>query len=315
MKIFVIGKENFMKWPEQIADAFSENHETKLFLYNKLTLGYILIKLILGKRKLFKFLAYKMKKKIEAFNPDLILFIAPFHANKLLCLELKKIKNIKKAAWIGDFYNDLEKEKADCFDVLFITDTGFKKDCNIEQVYLPLCGDDKKFKNFNVKKDLPPFFVGIANKKREEYLQNCTVPCLVYGKNWNKNKLLHHEVINKIINHDKVVRYINRSILPLNLAFSKNNVNGLNFRPFEISLCGGLILTDNASDLRLCYEIGTEALVYNDEKEFNAIVNDIVESPEKYEKIAMAGYKRTLKDHTFKVRANQIIQYCFHDVN
>ena len=93
------------------------------------------------------------------------------------------------------------------------------------------------------------------------------------------------------------------------MAFSTNNVNGLNFRTFEIPATGGLILVNKTPDLELNYDIGTQAVTYSTPEELNAIVTDLMNNPEKYEQIAKNGYEKTMASHTYAKRLEQMLAY------
>ena len=311
MKILVVGKDNIMKWPFKVVKGFSKlGHETGLFVYNQKSVGYCCWRLF-GKKKRLIWLAKKFQKKIERFQPDLIIYVS----FGFIPLELYKVSssyNLKQAGWAADKFGDELKEKADFLDILFCTDTGYlqySKNFKCPSYYLPLCADTDTFKNEHLPKILPPFFAGVANKLRTEYFSSCTEKCLLYGKGWDKQKMPWHEIHSHKIPLEKMQNLINQSIAPINIAFSKNNINGLNFRVFEIGACGGLIMVNETKDLSLCYEIGKEAVTYSTPEDFNLLVQDIVKNPKKYEKIAIAGYERTMKDHTYEARLTQMLNY------
>lgn len=311
MKILVVGKDNIMKWPFKVVKGFSDlGHETDLFVFNQKTFAYCYWRL-LGKKRRLHWLAEKFQQKITSFKPDLIVYVS----FAFIPLELYKAAdsfNIKKVGWAADKFEPKMKEKADFLDALFCTDTGYleyAKSFKCPSYYLPLCADTDTFKNEHLPKTLPPFFAGVANKLRNEYFGACKEKCLLYGKGWDKQKMPWHEIHNHKIPLEKMQHLINQSIAPINICFSPNIVNGLNFRVFEIGACGGLIMVNETKDLSLCYDIGKEAVVYTTPDDFNRLLKDIVENPKKYKKIASAGYKRTMKDHTYFSRLNQMLNY------
>lgn len=79
-------------------------------------------------------------------------------------------------------------------------------------------------------------------------------------------------------------------------------------RHFEIIGCGGFCLTDDADNLRDYYEDGKEIVIFKD-------INDCIEKIKYYlahdeerERIARAGYERTIRDHTYEQRFNEIFK-------
>ena len=311
MKIFIVGKNNVMKWPFKIEKAFSSmGHDTQRFIFNQKNPRYCLMRL-LGKKKRIQIVSKKFTQQIKRFNPDLILFVS-FGFIPLELYEAAGKFDVLQVAWAADKFMKKEKILAKHLDALFCSDTGYMKrakDFACPVYYLPLCADTNIFQNKNVKKTLPPVFVGSANPLRIKYFKACQEKCLIYGTGWNKKLLSQHEVHNCKVSAKKAAQMVEQSVLPINLGFSKNNINGLNFRPFEIGAIGSLIVTNNVPDLKLCYKIGKEALSYKTPSDFNKLLKDIVRNPQKYEKIAKAGYERTMKDHIYPARLEKMLSY------
>lgn len=308
MKILVVGKKQMMHWPENVARFLSKEHEVKTFLYNKWTFASVFYKFFFRHKRYSK-CAEKLKRLISSFEPDLILYISSFFIPKECYQILDNFPNIPRVGWAGDLFGENEKERADYLDVLFCSDTGYLKNTGhfkCESLYLPLCADETVFVNRHLPRTLPPFFAGIANPLRNRYLNAVREKCLIYGAGWPK--MPQHEVHNHKLTHQEIQEFINKTQAPINLTFSKNIVNGLNFRIFEVSCCGGLILINEMPDLHLCYTIGQEAVVYHTPEELDAVIQDIVAHPKKYEKIANAGYERTLQDHTYEKRLKQMLE-------
>ena len=77
-------------------------------------------------------------------------------------------------------------------------------------------------------------------------------------------------------------------------------------RNFEIPGCGGFLLTSYADNLEDYYEIGKEIVAYNDTNDLINKIRYYLEHQEERESIAQAGYQRTLRDHTYEKRFNEI---------
>jgi spore maturation protein CgeB len=83
----------------------------------------------------------------------------------------------------------------------------------------------------------------------------------------------------------------------------KQQIKGRNF---EVPGCGGFLLTEQVEDLESYYEIGKEVVCFKD-------IDDLVEKIRYYlhheterTLIAQAGYQRTLREHTYVHRFNEI---------
>ena len=307
MRVLVIGKKQQMRWPENVAKFLPIEHERQLFLYNQKTFGSLLYKFF-GKHR-WAYQAALFKKKIETFKPDLIFFVSAFFVPIELYRVAATFNHVLKIGWVGDNFDEKMKEKADLLDVLFCSDTGYlnkTKKFACRSFYLPLCADEKVFKNEHKKHTKPPFFAGDSNPVREKYLSAIHTPVDIYGSHWQKNQLAGHHVHNKRLSHAQLSSCYNASLAPINMTFSKNIINGLNFRIFEIGSSGGLIIVNEGKDLRACYEIDKECVTYKTPEELDVLVADIVKNPLKYNQIAQAGYLRTLKDHTYQKRLVQL---------
>lgn len=307
MRIFIIGKKNIMQWPENVQRALSE-HETELFLYNKRTLSDIFHKIVTPKKRYF-YLAEKLKRKMKAFKPDLIFFVSCFFMPQECYDILDAFPDIPKIGWTGDAFGEEQRKKGEKLSVLFCSDSGYLEKCqnwSCQSFFLPLCADETVFKNKGLKRTEPPFFVGVGNEKRIEYLSAVQDKIVIYGAGWPMDKLSQHEVHNRKIPLQIVQGFISRTLVPINIAFSTNNIHGLNFRTFEIPASGGLIMVNESKDLSACYRIGEEAVTYKTPEDLNNLVHDIIQHPDKYLKIAEAGYRRTMKEHTYSKRLEQL---------
>ena len=79
-------------------------------------------------------------------------------------------------------------------------------------------------------------------------------------------------------------------------------------RNFDVPGCGGFLLTEYIEKLEDLYKIGKEIECFFN---FNELVEKIkyyLEHNEERERIAQAGYERTLRDHTSEKRLNEIFR-------
>lgn len=79
-----------------------------------------------------------------------------------------------------------------------------------------------------------------------------------------------------------------------------------NMRLFETTGIGTCLLTDWKKNLGALFEPDAEVLTYRTAEECREKVEYILEHPSERKKIAAAGQKRTLREHTFENRAAQI---------
>lgn len=97
----------------------------------------------------------------------------------------------------------------------------------------------------------------------------------------------------------------------LKLAFSglREQIKGRNF---EIPGCGGFLLTGNADNLEDYYEDGKEIVIFRNTNDLIDKIRYYLEHEKEREEIAWAGYQRTLRDHTYEKRFNEIFKIIFN---
>lgn len=86
-----------------------------------------------------------------------------------------------------------------------------------------------------------------------------------------------------------------------------------NERTFKILACGGFEITDDVECIRKYYKEGKEIVVAKDKYDWFKKIDYYMKNPDEAKKIAKAGQARTLKDHTYHNRAQQIIDL-FHTI-
>ena len=79
-----------------------------------------------------------------------------------------------------------------------------------------------------------------------------------------------------------------------------------NMRLYEATGCGALLLTDYKDNLNDLFKIGKEVIAYRSPEECVDLISYYLNHPNEAQKIAKAGQKRTLKDHSYINRMNQI---------
>lgn len=85
-------------------------------------------------------------------------------------------------------------------------------------------------------------------------------------------------------------------------------INGVNKRTFEICGCGGFQLTDDSEGLKDVFIADNEVAVFTDIKDLKEKVAYYLNHPEERQKIALAGYKRAINEHTFEHRIKSMFK-------
>jgi len=99
---------------------------------------------------------------------------------------------------------------------------------------------------------------------------------------------------------------LQRSRITLNyhIDLAENYAN--NLRLFEATGVGTLLLTDSKSNLHELFEPGKEVAVYRTPEECVELARYYVEHESERDAIARAGQKRTLRDHTYRLRMQEL---------
>lgn len=79
-------------------------------------------------------------------------------------------------------------------------------------------------------------------------------------------------------------------------------------RNFEVPGTGGFLLTSSADNLSDYYTDGKELVIFNGIDDLIAKAKYYIEHDEEREKIAKAGYERTLREHTYEQRFREIFK-------
>jgi spore maturation protein CgeB len=80
-------------------------------------------------------------------------------------------------------------------------------------------------------------------------------------------------------------------------------------RNFEVPGTGGFLLTQNVAHLEDYYELGKEVVCFHSTEEMIEKVRYYLTHEDERASIAEAGYQRTLRDHTYQQRFNDIFTH------
>jgi len=96
------------------------------------------------------------------------------------------------------------------------------------------------------------------------------------------------------------------SRVALNTHIDISPVNASNMRLFEATGVGACLLTDWKANLSELFQPDAEVVAYRDAGECVEKVKYLLAHEAERRRIAVAGQRRTLRDHTFESRAAQI---------
>jgi len=146
-------------------------------------------------------------------------------------------------------------------------------------------------------------FCGTAKGNRSEILdqmKQCGLPVDIFGSGWHDDT---H------IPLSDMVRIFNQSKINLNLGdIADFTTPQIKKRTFEVPGCRGFLLTTPADHLDEYYEPGKEVVIASSPEELIDKCRYYLNHDEEREVIARNGYERTLAEHTWSHRLNDIFR-------
>lgn len=272
------------------------------------------------------------------FQPDLILILDGTLIPVEKTAHLKSC-GFRMAVWFTDdpYYTDVTAEIAGYYDDVFTleyTCVSFYQELGCKRVhYLPLGVDAEVFRpryaHLIERRDI--CFVGSGYWNRV-YFFDKLAPYLskkdfhINGIWWDRLssfRLLERQIeLNKWMEPEETATYYSGSKLVINLhrsyddeSFNKNSRKikavSPNPRTFEISACGVLQITDIRDDLSRFYTPGLEIVTYGSAEELKEKLEYYLAHEEESKQIAYRALRRTMREHTFTSRIEQMFNSIF----
>jgi spore maturation protein CgeB len=105
----------------------------------------------------------------------------------------------------------------------------------------------------------------------------------------------------------EMYRALARTRVTLNrhINVAENYAN--NMRLFEATGVGALLITDRKDNLGELFEIGKEVVAYSSQEEAAELIHYYIANPDEAREIALAGQARTLREHTYQRRMEELV--------
>ena len=272
----------------------------------------------LGKRISSLKILYKIaKEQIKVFKPDILYCQDISFFSEDIINELKKETNIK--LFVGQIACPLPpKSFIKPYDLILTSFPHFVNFLNEDGInceYFKIGFDKRILSKFKTsKRDINFSFVGGISKHHDkafktiEYLaKKSTLEIYGYGK----GKLPLRSAIRKKHKGEKwgleMFKILSRTKISFNrhINIAQNNAN--NMRLYEATGMGSLLLTDKKDNLKNLFEIDEEVITYSSKEEALEKYEFFIRNPIEASKIALAGQARTLKEHTYEIRMQELI--------
>jgi spore maturation protein CgeB len=159
-------------------------------------------------------------------------------------------------------------------------------------------------------------FIGSAHADRIALFQQLVdYDFKIWGWTWiNLSPSLQACVCTEPVYGLKKTKIYNASKIVLNFH-GPHMVDGENFRVFEVAACGGFSLSGYKKDLSKCFRIGEEMITFEDADDMrNKIAYYLCHEDERKE-VAARARARVLAEHTYRHRAEHILDAIFAQRN
>ena len=108
---------------------------------------------------------------------------------------------------------------------------------------------------------------------------------------------------------------LNKAMIGFNIHIDSSKRFAGNMRCFEITGVGSCLVTDNKQNIGDLFEVDKEIVVYNSKEECIEKIKWLVYHPNDAKAISRAGQERTLKDHSYEKRAEQMNMFIKQTLN
>ncbi|PZX45758.1 spore maturation protein CgeB [Roseinatronobacter thiooxidans] len=123
---------------------------------------------------------------------------------------------------------------------------------------------------------------------------------------WMRTGALEPKLQNRFVAHADKARAFRGAKIVLN-TLNPSEIWGTNLRTFEACGAGAFQIVDWRPGLGQLFEIGTEVEVFTDTKDLRSKIDRYLAAPEERDMIARAGHVRAARDHTYRVRLEQLL--------
>jgi spore maturation protein CgeB len=262
----------------------------------------------------------RLREVVDAEKPDLLFCVVFKH--EIDMETMRKITEETQTLTLNWFSDDVFRFKgfsrrwARCFDWIITADPefvpGYKKLGTRHAAYIRWACNPFLYKR---SEDPPVYdvtFVGQPHSRRLEAVQalrDAGISVQTWGRGWEQGR----------VSQDEMIRIFGRSKINLNFSDASRQPGwkgrlGLTFpkqvkaRLLEVPACGGFLLTGDAPLLRDYYEPGRDVGVFHSTKELVEKVRYYLSHEEERAAIAKSGYERTMREHTYPHRFEEIFR-------
>lgn len=180
--------------------------------------------------------------------------------------------------------------------------------------FMPIAANTKRYRKLpeNLRADSPfacdVSFVGSWSPKRDLVLRHLAdFELAVYGYDWEKSSVgLQDKSRGPAHNISELPFLYNYSKINVNVTMEQG-VTSLNMRVFDVIACEGFLISDYKPDFEELFDMDKEIVCYRSVEELPGLVDYYLKNEKERKEKAAAARRRVLREHTYKKRAQYII--------
>jgi glycosyltransferase involved in cell wall biosynthesis len=267
---------------------------------------------VISKSKFFA----SIKAEIDSFNPDVVLIL---DINLFSRPVLRKLVP-NSVALVGEIASPLPPKRfIRGYDLIFSAHPGLVREIEksgVKSKWNPLGVDPEVFPKVPSQgRDIDAVFVGSFGR-----LQKNTGPLLAEVKRLVPSLRIYGSVSEKTLKKfglldnykgpawgSKMFDLLSRAKISINRHGEIAGPYAANMRMYESTAAGALLLTEEKSNLKDLFVPGSEVVAYRDNRDAAEKARYYLDHPDELDKIARAGQKRTLSEHTYGKRMERML--------
>ena len=307
MKVLVIGKRGgITNWEAEVtAGLRAFGHQAEFHAVRDTRISPHLQRLFWGP------IAAAINRRIDRWRPDLILAVGGWGVEEAVIARVAdKADRPPLAGWVGDQFDERRVSNLNRFDLVGYTDSAMlethrRLGVKPPAAFIPHAADlaAAQGQPLDGARRERMLFVGNPTPGRRALVAQVRPALALYGVGWaDPAGVEHHETHGRRISRDELARLYASHFACLNIRNEINVLDGLNQRNFSPLALGCTVVTDRQKDLALCFEAGSEILVYDDAQGLDALYREILAHPALARETGERGRRRVLADHTYDQR-------------
>jgi spore maturation protein CgeB len=261
----------------------------------------------------------RLGKAVLQHQAQLVLVVESAELTAGMVNNLKRDSDAVWAAWfIGETQSiPLMEALSAAYDVLFVPGTDLVQQLRGPSrpptIHLPPGCDPSVHRPMRARDQFRAnvVFVGAATPRREQLLGELTgFGLAIWGAGWRRTPLKDYCRGESLELDDYVRAYAGASVaINIHREGSGNGATatGCNQRLFELAAIGVPQVVDNRVDLPLAFDTGKELLTFETGADLRLLVQELLNDPTTAERLAQAGRRRALAEHTYMHRLGAIL--------